>query len=242
MKIWHDRSYISPESRELISRGYAQEDIYSVRLSFRYTEEELEANREFARTHTNEERNQADIHEAKRRSDAMLPVMEAIDEAFVCDQFKQYLPYDCEQWDMLFWCNHFQKFSSEANLQGRDYSYITLSLNKNVPYESRKKTCDRLLQLLTEKFSAHPNLDVAVQYDTLTDEKSIRADAEAALPQLMKASCSYNGEMGRIVLGGNGVYFLRKRARKYGYRLQNADLLRIAWSLGLDTKAVAHAG
>jgi len=241
MRIWHDRSYIFSEGRELISRGYAQEDIYSVRFSFLYTDAEREANREFARTHTDEERNLDNLRAAKHRSAAMLPVMEAIAEEFVCDQFKEHLPYNSDAWDLFFWCGPFRSVSPAYCLQGRDYSYFTLSTNKSVPIEKRKETCERLLQLVTEKFSDHPNLDVAVQYDVLLDEKRISAEAEAALPHLMKANCSYNGEAGRVVQGGNGVFFLRKRARKYGYRLQNTDLLRLAWGLGLDTKAVLHA-
>lgn len=242
MRIWHDRSYIFANSQEMISRGYAVEDIYSIRISFTYTDEEREANRVFAMTHTNEERNQDNIREAKRRSDAMLPVMEAIAEAFVCDQFKEQLPFNCDTWDLFFWCSHFKAFSVGCELQGRDYSYFTLSMNKAVSLEKRKETCERLLKLITEKFSNHPNLDVAVQYDVLFDEKKIGAEADAVLPQLMKANCIYDGQEGRIVQGGNGVFFLRKRARKYGHRLSEMDLLRLAWSLGINTgEAVAHA-
>ena len=44
MRIWHDRSYINSSDAAFVSRGYAEDSPYSVRISFEYTEEEQREN------------------------------------------------------------------------------------------------------------------------------------------------------------------------------------------------------
>ena len=48
---------------------------------------------------------------------------------------------------------------------------------------------------------------------------------------------------GRIIKHDGDFFFLKKRCRKYGYRLSGYELLRIAWSMGIETarKAVPYA-
>ena len=45
MIIYHDTSYVKPSNAKWIAKGYAMEDIYSLRLQFLYTEAQQEENR-----------------------------------------------------------------------------------------------------------------------------------------------------------------------------------------------------
>ena len=42
MIIYHDTSYVKPSNAKWIAKGYAMEDIYSLRLQFLYTEAQQE--------------------------------------------------------------------------------------------------------------------------------------------------------------------------------------------------------
>ena len=39
MKLWYDRSHLSAMDAEYISRSYAEDDLFCVRIDFEYTEE-----------------------------------------------------------------------------------------------------------------------------------------------------------------------------------------------------------
>ena len=46
MKILHDKSSVKSSSTKWVGRGYAQEDVHSLRLQYVYTPEQREENRQ----------------------------------------------------------------------------------------------------------------------------------------------------------------------------------------------------
>ena len=48
MNILDDRSFINNSSTKWMDRGYAREDVHSLRLQYLYTEEQREANRQMS--------------------------------------------------------------------------------------------------------------------------------------------------------------------------------------------------
>lgn len=48
MNILHDKSSVKSSSAKWIDRGYAREDVHSLRLQYVYTPEQQEANRQIA--------------------------------------------------------------------------------------------------------------------------------------------------------------------------------------------------
>jgi len=243
MKIWHDRSWISENSRQLIESGFAVEDLHSLRLCFTYTEKEQADYRRFSETHTVEERNQDNAREAQRRSKSIYEVVRAISEKFCCYQFEDDLPFDEDGWDLFFWCNGFHTTMHGYGLTGRDYSYVTLTFNDKHSPTKKKDLCGRVLDIIQKRFPDHPNLDLAIQYDVLVDQEKVDNAVAMAMPRLVGQPCTYANMVGKVVRTDKGVFFLKQRCRKYGYRLDQVDLLRLAGLLPMhrDESEVRYA-
>ena len=164
MIIKFDRSYISAGTRELIERGYAREELDKLVFRFEYTEEERIQNREMAVKLSPEAWAASADRAARRRSEMMEPVMRSIAGEFVCYQYdhEEKLVFRSAKWDLFFHCNALNV--SNASAAGRDYSYFTLSFNREHTVEQRMEICGRVIRLLQERFAAHPNLHISVQY------------------------------------------------------------------------------
>ena len=167
MKIHEDRSHMNIDTR-WFEKGYAKEDVHSLRLQSLCTEAEAAANKQFYDSHTCEEWEQYIRQASLESSAAMKPVMEAIAQDFVCYQYDENIPvsYGSDRWDLYFWCN---PFSGAADASERDFSYFTLTFNERQTLEKRRKVCQQVLDLLCSRFQEHPNLDVAVQYSIWFD-------------------------------------------------------------------------
>ena len=155
MNIREDRSYITTE-KHWFDRGYAKEDLYSLRLSFLYSEAERAANLQYSKEHSQEEFDRHFIRSNQMRSDEMAIIMETISRHFICLQYNEEddIAYHSEQWDLFFWCNYFNSSLHTAGLSGRDYSYFTLSFNKAHTLEMRKEICEQVLHLLSSHFQS----------------------------------------------------------------------------------------
>lgn len=240
MNIHHDRSYISEASRDLIGRGFAAEVLDALRFHFIYTPMEREANRSRAQSQPYENGIANRAKAAALRSAEMEQIMAAIAEQFVCYQYddRKY-PFRDGGWDLFFWCNCFFNTMPGHGLDGRDYSYFTLSFNEQHTAEKRKDICDAVLSLLAEKFPANPHLDIALQYSALLDYTRIKTETAVVTPKLIGKTYSFRGKDGRIQLVEDRVFFFPKRYRRYGYPLDDLDLLNVAWSLGIATEVSA---
>lgn len=127
MKIHEDRSHMNIDTR-WFEKGYAKEDVHSLRLQSLCTEAEAAANKQFYDSHTREEWEQYIRQASLESSAAMKPVMEAIAQDFVCYQYDENIPvsYGSDRWDLYFWCN---PFNGAADASERDFSYFTLTFN-----------------------------------------------------------------------------------------------------------------
>ena len=88
MKIREDRSHMNIDTR-WFEKGYAKEDVHSLRLQSLCTEAEAAANKQFYDSHTCEEWEQYIRQASLESSAAMKPVMEAIAQDFVCYQYDE---------------------------------------------------------------------------------------------------------------------------------------------------------
>lgn len=91
MKIREDRSHMNIDTR-WFEKGYAKEDVHSLRLQSLCTEAEAAANKQFYDSHTCEEWEQYIRQASLESSAAMKPVMEAIAQDFVCYQYDENIP------------------------------------------------------------------------------------------------------------------------------------------------------
>ena len=179
MNILHDKSSVKSFSAKWIDRGYAREDVHSLRLQYVYTPEQREANRQICDAGPDEAHHRIK-QAAESKNAVMASVMAAIAREFICYQYEAEdpAPYGSSRWELFFWCNDFSNTLHGYGLSGRDYSYFTLSFNSAQTVEQRVAVCGRVLQFLETRFHSNPNLEVAVQYTTWYDKGKIKADAK----------------------------------------------------------------
>lgn len=227
MNISHDRSYIAPASEKWIARGYAKEDVHSLRVQYVYTEEQRVQRRSISP--------QGLALDAQSRNAVMAPIMAAIAREFICYQYESEdpAPYGSSRWELFFWCNDFSNTLHGCGLSGRDYSYFTLSFNSAQTVEQRAAICSRVLQFLEDRFHSNPNLEVAVQYDTWFDKRKIEADAKKVQHLLDGRQYTYGSKEGKFFVENGQLLFHPKYARKYNYRVDYSDILSICWELDL---------
>lgn len=233
MIIYHDTSYVKPSNAKWIAKGYAMEDIYSLRLQFLYTEAQQEENR---MAHAAGIRDTVQLRQAaEHRNAVMAPIMAAIAHNFICYGYteEEPAPYLSDGWEVYFWCNDFSNTAHGCGLSGRDYSYFTLTFNERQTVSQRRVLCERLLEFLDTEFKSHPNLHVAVQYSIWYDTKKIERDARKMQYLLDGRRHIYGGKEGRFFLESGELLFRPKYAKRTVYRVDRADILTICWELGL---------
>lgn len=237
MNIWEDDHYIKNDGdRELfISHGLAYNGVYHLRFSWKTTPErnkpyldQLEKFKDNAAA-----RDKFLEENFRERNAQMRAVMEKIAENFPTHQFykdERNIPYISGLWDLFFWCNN--RKLSDGNHS--DYTYFTLSFNNEYQtLEHRSEVLEHLKVFLTENFSDLDYLDVAIQLCTYYFEDKIKTAAQEAIPKLSGAPCSWRGMDGKVITTERGTFFKKKYARTRGYRLQDGDILRIAWKTGV---------
>lgn len=227
MEIKHDYSYINDVSREFMKRGYAQEDLYSLRFQFVYTEEQRKENSLRAQSVSSEDYTRLLEDAMWQRNEHMQSVLNAIAAKHLCYQYNvgSDIAYRSGDYDLFFWCN--------SSFGKRDYSYFTLSFNKHHTIEKRREICASVLRIL-EAYLEDQNLNVAVQYDVLYNNAEINEAVRLLSASMDGRRCFYNGSEGKIVLHGDQFSFKRKYAKKYGCRLSNQDVLYLSWALNKE--------
>ena len=234
MNILHDRSFVKSSSAKWIDRGYAREDVHSLRLQYVHTPEQREANRQISDASPDEMRHRIK-QAAESKNAVMSSVMAAIAREFICYQYESEdpAPYRSSRWDLFFWCNDFSNTLHGYGLSGRDYSYFTLSFNPAQTVEQRIAVCERVLQFLEKRFCLNPNLEVAVQHDVWYDKKKIEADAKKIQHLLEGRRYAYGSKEGKFIMENGQLLFHPRYARKYNYRVDYSDILAICWELDL---------
>lgn len=232
MKIHEDRSHMNIDTR-WFEKGYAKEDVHSLRLQSLCTEAEAAANKQFYDSHTREEWEQYIRQASLESSAAMKPIMEAIAQDFVCNQYDENIPvsYGSDRWDLYFWCN---PFNGAADTSERDFSYFTLTFNERQTLEKRRKICQQVLELLCSRFQEHPHLHVAVQYSIWFDHPKIHDAVERAKPRLHGLRCIQEQKEGKLLLQDGALLFKPKYAKKYARTLSQSQILSLSWELGVE--------
>ena len=106
MNILHDKSSVKSSSAKWIDRGYAREDVHSLRLQYVYTPEQREANRQICDAGPDEAHRRIK-QAAESKNAVMASVMAAIAREFICYQYEAEdpAPYGSSRWELFFWCN-----------------------------------------------------------------------------------------------------------------------------------------
>lgn len=232
MKINHDRSFLEHGADEFVFRGLAENRPHSIHIRFVYTEAQRAENARNAKILPEAEWNTRCDTEAKRRSEYIRPVMEAIAERFGCYQYneKRFFAYCSGDWDLFFWCNDFHSITNGA-VTGRNLAHISLSFNSRHDTSHRDEILRDLMRLLVDDFSSMENLSVTIQYETHFFNDKIFEIAKANRSKLDGRKCNYLGVSGRLVKNGEYIYFMKKRARTRGHLLSEREQVAMLWQL-----------
>ena len=223
MILIHDKSYC--KNKDLVAHGYAMEDLHCLRFEYQLTDAEISDDYVSA---TSLDKSDWDAWCEKAsiiKNSAMYQIVDALSKVFHLYQYDKSLSasYKSCNWDLFFWCN-----TKEGE---PDYSYFTLTFNQYMTAEQRQDVCNRVLEFLAESYSDNEHLKVAVQYRDAVFEEKLAKDAQSVIPFIVGKKTIYAAMDGRIVQTERGVFFAKKYARTRGFRLSDADILRIYWKL-----------
>lgn len=212
MNVKHDQSLIGCDSRELIEHGYGCIAVEVLRLAFLYPPAQDQGQKKVS---------------PQQRNRIMKAVMDTIADRFPCYQYNvpRGMKYHSQDWSLFFWCRDLPPTGE------RDYSYITLSFNSHHTREQQQEICNQVLGLISERFSTMDSLEVTLQYAAFLDKEKISRDAAQAAPALDGEQCVYCHHAGRLVYVQDNLYFMKKYAKRKGYLLAPADVLRMKWQL-----------
>jgi hypothetical protein len=224
--IKHDKSYLTGLDLLAIEKGYADLDLYMIKISREeYTEEQKEENRKIANSVSRE---QWGLHcEAARKNTAskIKPLLDALNNKFTIYQYEDREKIDYRSdWDLFFWCN--------GCTEGRDYSYVTLNFNEKRTLEQRKNDLERVLNYCNE--IGFDGLDIAIQYTTKYNDQLVKNAVLEYAEKMKNIFIDYRGYKGKIKeVGknyvGESVYgFYKKGSKTKYYKLGHLALLEMA--------------
>lgn len=235
---------------ELVKHGLAEERLYNLTIRYEYTEKEKQENKAFADKYglNSKEWDDAISEAAQKKSDYMFPVMSAIAQVLPCYQFADDIyGYDTDKWDLFFWCNDFWS-EGFRSLKGRDYSHFTLGFNKLHSKQQREEILKKVFDILSE-FENDEHISITIQYSVELDKANVQQEAQRVSTSLIGKRVEYSPSgglfnfavspmKGRIVESEGRLYFMKKRARNYGFLLSDTDILKLYWNIneGEDQK------
>lgn len=210
MIIKHDKSYC--KDGDLVARGFAAEDIYSLRFGWVMTGEPI-----------------------NERDEAMHTIVDEISALYRIYQYEGHrsavYSRDGSGWDLFFWCNVRQVDGEYRS----DYSYFTLTFNEFMTPEQRRKILDGVMRYLENKRCMdNPHLVVTVQYKHLLLQDRMAEEVKKVLPSVFGHYVVYAGMEGKVVQTEKGVFFKKRYARTRGYLLSDSEILRISWKLEIE--------
>lgn len=219
MRFHDDMTYIK---QELVDRGLMRIAPYQIRLDRFFTEEEMAANKAYAESHNNAEWSVRCDEMQKRIATENLALMEFLEKYFTFGQYKEPYNYrDKKDYTFWFWCNDLYN-TTNGRKTGRDYSYITLSLEKKEDVEENKRVFAKLKELLAN-YPAK-NIQAIFQYSQVEVTDKVKDEAERIFNLCEGKFINYGHLTGRLERYKGGYIFKKKNAKKYAYRITPMDI------------------
>lgn len=223
--IIEDKGYLSSLDLLAIDRGIAQLDVFMLRLGREsLTEEEKTHNVQLAKTLSS---GAWQLHCDRIKKDTAQKIhalLEALSPKFIIYQYKKDYTNYRDDWDFFFWCN--------CNSDGRDYSYVTLSTNKNRTLEQRIEDVKRIIGTMQK--TGLDGIEVAIQYTATYDKDKVKGINASYLCRALNRPVEMMGHRGKIkpvgvYSNGDIAYgFFKKGARSKYYQLSDEQILALA--------------
>lgn len=219
MKFHDDMTHIR---QELVDRGLMRVVPFQIRLDRFFTEEEMAANKAYAESHSNAEWSVRCDETRQRIANENLALMEFLEKHFTFGQYKEPYSYkDRKDYTFWFWCNDLYN-TTNGRMSGRDYSYITLSLEKEGDVEENKCIFAKLKELLAN-YPAK-NIQAIFQYSQVEATDAVKEEAERIFKACEGKFINYGRLIGRLERYEGGYIFKKKNAKKYAYRITPMDI------------------
>lgn len=219
MRFHDDMTYIK---QELVDRGLMRIVPYQIRLDRFFLREETAANKAYAESHNNAEWSVRCDEMQKRIATENLALMEFLEKYFTFGQYKEPYNYrDKKDYTFWFWCNDLYN-TTNGRKTGRDYSYITLSLEKKEDVEENKRVFAKLKELLAN-YPAK-NIQAIFQYSQVEVTDKVKDEAERIFNLCEGKFINYGHLTGRLERYKGGYIFKKKNAKKYAYRITPMDI------------------
>lgn len=227
MTITHNRKMLAPDWELWIDKGLATDGISSVTLNYQFTQSDLQRESLLLKGKSPEEQEQIRNEQVLKRNTKMKTLMGEISFRFPCYQYEENdgITYEGSDWDFFFWCRDLT-----PPLNGRDYSYITLSANERQEPQRQEQSFADLLVLLEGLCGDNPNLHMDVLHQLRYNEERFQSAVDQAKRVLPGHLCSYRGLKGSLELTVNGrLLFIPRRKRKEPVKIGNFDMVRQLW-------------
>jgi hypothetical protein len=125
-----------------------------------------------------------------------------------------------DDWDLFFWCN--------CDVDGRDYSYVTLTFNSNRTVTRRIADKDRVIEALNKR-SDIDGVIAYVQYSITYDDVKIKETVNNYISTILNVPINYMGYEGKIKNVGEERYgFFKKGAKTKYYEVPDIAILAMS--------------
>lgn len=176
-----------------VNRGLAHIIPFQIHLDRYFTEEEKSANKAYAESHSSEEWS---AH---------------------CDAAREKIAAE-----NLALMDFLEKYFTFRRLSGKDYSYITLSLDK----KGDEKEKERIFAKVKELLADYPakNIQAIFQYSQVENTDFVKEEAERIFKECEDKFVNYNGMIGKLERYNGEYLFKKKYAKAYGYRVSPMNI------------------
>lgn len=221
MKFQDDMTYVNAT---LVKSGLMKAVPYMVRLDRFFTEEEKAANRAYAESHSAAEWSVRCDEMRQQIAEENYALMEFLEQYFTFGQYKKPYKNDYTFW---FWCNDLYNTTS-GRLSGRDYSYITLTLDKKENVEENERIFARFKELI----ASYPakNIQAFFEYSQVEITDTVKNEAERVFKACEGKFINFLGSTGKLEQDESGYIFKKKYAKKYAYRVSPMALCQAGLS------------
>lgn len=225
--IREDKNYLSKLDLLAIEKSIAKLDVFSLRIDReQYTEEEKAENVKIANSVSDKEWFEICNNRREITAQKIEKLMQELSERFVIYQYNKEdkIIYNSEDWDLFFWCN-------SSNGQ-RDYSYVTLNLNKNRTVEKKLQDVELVLSYMQD--IGIEGLDINIQYTVTYNENKVKEIVLNYVDKIKNNTIELMGYKGKIKdvgidYEGNKCYgFFKNRSRTRYYKLSYKNILEMA--------------
>ena len=220
-----DYSYIPNNWNDLVSKGYAKLDLYSLRLDRHLTEEQMEHNKKSASLMSREEFSA--FCEQRRRfyAEKITKVVDLLNNNFSICQYddSKNISYSSD-WDLFFWCN----CTAIDNKYQRNMSYCTLSFNNLSTIEKKFDVLTAVQKLLADYVD--DDIQIYIQYSLEYNDDIIQKDADKYY-NLVKGKTLEISQYGKGTIRkiADTYYgFFKPRAKTKYYPLSDIEVIEIS--------------